>query len=247
MVYTAPNGGAYRLYDRLLGEYNVLIAGTIGSGKSVTECGIIYNLVNKFTPHDGDLYLIDPKLVELEEWRSLPHVRGYADNLEDALTLLDEVQARMMKRYKVMKDRGEKVFSGSDVYVLIDEMADLMIADKKGFSTRLQRILQLGRAAKIHLICCTQSASRVTIPAAVGIGFTCCVGLHAATAIESRQIIGKAGCEALPLYGKAIIKWQNGEYETVDVPMYTPAHHSAMRNYYREQRVTYYSNLQHSM
>ena len=125
-----------------------------------------------------------------------------------------------------------------------DEMADLILQDKRGFSARLQRLLQLGRAAKIHVICCTQSASRVTVPAAVAINFTCCVGLHAATAIESRQIISVAGCEKLPLYGQAIVKTQNGTFEKVAVPMYPEELLRSMRRHYTVQAIDYYRNLQ---
>lgn len=244
LTFTAPNVNAFPLYDELSEAYNVLIAGTVGSGKSVTENGIIYNIVNKSTPKDVELYLIDPKMVELEEWRVLPHVRGYADDIDGAFRILDKVKDKMMRRYEDMKEMREKVYSGSEIYVLIDEMADLMLQDKRGFSARLQRLLQLGRAAKIHVICCTQSASRVTVPAAVAINFTCCVGLHAATAIESRQIISVAGCEKLPLYGQAIVKTQNGTFEKVAVPMYPEELLRSMRRHYTVQAIDYYRNLQ---
>lgn len=236
MNYKAPHGGTYPIYDSFLDAYNVLIAGTIGSGKSVFENGIMYSILNTNTPEEAHVYLIDPKKVELDGWRILPHVRDYADDADGAAAILDRIIDLMMERYKEMKAAGEKKYHGADIYVLVDEMADLMLADKKGFTARFQRIMQLGRAARIHLICCTQSASRVTIPAGVAIGFTCCVGLHAATRIESRQVIGMDGCEKLPLYGQAIIKWQNGTFEKVAVPMYSEAHYDGMKRYYMVQR-----------
>ena len=230
----APNAGEYELFSALLDQYNVLIAGCVGSGKSVVEEGMIYNVANHFTPDEAELYLIDPKMVELDPWRTLPHCSGYADTVEDALVLLEEVRVRMMKRYEAMKAQGMKKWLGSHLYVFIDEMADLIVNGGKEVLFALQKIIQLGRAARVHLICCTQTASRHTIPGFIQTNITCAVGLHCKSAVDSRMIIGDAGCEKLPLYGKAILA--TGSIKTVEVPMYTAKHTEAMRRYWRTQR-----------
>lgn len=230
----APHAGEYELFTEILEQYNTLIAGCVGSGKSVFEEGMIYNLVNHYTPGEAELYLIDPKMVELDPWRTLPHCSGYADTAEDAMRILREVHARMMNRYKAMKEAGEKKFSGGHLYVFVDEMSDLIMNGGKEVIEIMQKILQLGRAARVHLVCCSQTVSRYSVPSVLQVNMTCSVGLHTKAAIDSRMIIGDSGCEKLPLYGKAIVV-ANGERKTVEVPMYTAKHTEAMRKYWRNQ------------
>lgn len=230
----APKAGEYKLFTDLLNQYNVLIAGCVGSGKSVVEEGMIYNLANHYTPMEAELYLIDPKMVELDPWRILPHTVGYADSVEDSVVLLQEVHERMMKRYATMKEQGLKKWIGSHIYVFIDEMADLIVSGGKEVLLSLQKIIQLGRAARVHLVCCTQTASRKTVPGFLQANITCAVGLHCKSSVDSRMIIGENGCEKLPLYGKALIS--TGSIEKVDVPMYPERYTDAMLRYWRTQR-----------
>ena len=240
MTYTAPNGGAYPIYDKLLDQYHVLIAGQTRSGKSVTEKGLIYNLVNMYTPEEAEIYLIDPKMVDLEPWRSLPHVRDYADNPEDAVSLLEGVKDRMMERYAILKREGKDKWDGSHIYIFIDEMADILDDGGKEFMDILKKLLRLGAAARIHIIGLSQFAKKAAIPAMVIDNFTCNVGLKMRDAVASRQIIHRRGCEELKLGGHAIIAWESGEYEEVHFPMYTDTHYIAMRRYYSAQRFEIY-------
>lgn len=236
-TYTAPNCTEYELFTAVLEQYNTLIAGCVGSGKSVFEEGMIYNILNHYTPDEAELYLIDPKMVELDPWRAMPHCSGYADDVEGATYLLDEIYERMMRRYSAMKEAGEKKFTGSHIYCFIDEMSDLIMNGGKPVIAKIQKILQLGRAARIHLVCCSQTVSRYSVPSVLQVNLTCSVGLHCKAAIDSRMIIGQAGCEALPLYGKAIVS-ANGKLETVTVPMYTSKHIDGMRHYWMAQVVS---------
>lgn len=229
----APYKGCYPLFEGITSEYNILIAGSVGSGKSVFEEGLIYSIVNTMTPDEAELYLIDPKMVELDSWRTLPHCMGYADEIDHALDLLEEVTQRMTVRYKSMKARGLKTYPGSHIYVLIDELADLVLTDKKRTVTALQKILQLGRAAKIHLVCLSQTVSRYSIPSVLQVNFTCSVGLHCKGAIDSRMIIGENGCEKLPQYGQALVS-RSGHIEKVDVPMIPADQIKTVKTYWRD-------------
>ena len=208
----------YELFSMINDETNILIGGSTGSGKSVFEDGMIYALATEYDPEDCEIYLIDPKMVELRKWCCLPHVRHYADNTEDALLLLELVRREMMQRYQRMQMAGVNRYHGSAIYVFIDELADLMVEDAKQITAKLQKLLQLCRAANIHIVCCSQSVSRITVPAALQVNFTCRVGLRTVSAIDSRQIIRVAGCEDLPRYGKCIVNNADG-IEQYDVPM----------------------------
>ena len=230
----APHAGEYELFTEILEQYNTLIAGCVGSGKSVFEEGMIYNLVNRYTPGEAELYLIDPKMVELDPWRTLPHCSGYADTVEDAVRILREVKDRMDRRYEYLKQNHMKKWTGSRIYVFIDEMADLILTGGKEIIDIMTVILLKGRAAAIRFVCCSQSVSRKTIPSVLQCCMTCTVGLHCRAALESRMIIKVSGCENLPLYGKAMID-KNGTLNTVEVPMYSAKHTEAMRRYWRNQ------------
>lgn len=233
--YTAPKPIVYSLFSELNEETNILIGGSTGSGKSVLEDGMIYNLAAEFTPQDVEIYLIDPKMVQLRKWAVLPHVKGYASTTTDAGVMLDEIKEKMMRRYMEMTRDGLEQYTGKAIYVFIDELADLIIEDAQ-IVRKLQKILQLCRAANIHIVCCSQSVSRMTVPAALQINFTARVGLRTVSAIDSRQIIKTSGCENLPRHGECILNTAEGLSKR-KVPMYSAEHIRAMREYWMRQRV----------
>lgn len=237
MTYTTPNIDTPAFYTDLLDEYNTLIAGSIGSGKSTVEEGMIYSLACNFTPDDAELYLIDPKMVQLDPWRVLPHVSGYADDIDGANDILIEVRDRMNSRYENMKNRHIREFDGSHIYVLIDELADLLMEDKRGFPTTLRKILQLGRAARIHIIAATQSVRREIVNGMLQVNFTCRVGLHCSSVIESRIAIEQPGCETLPPFGKAIIKHKGIVEDAAEVPYVTEAQCNIVRHWWLAQEI----------
>ena len=85
--YITPGGKVYTLFDDMAKQPHLLIAGATGSGKSVVVNGIIYNLLHD-GPSKASLILIDPKRVELAQYKSCPHVLRYAsepDTMPDAL------------------------------------------------------------------------------------------------------------------------------------------------------------------
>lgn len=208
----------YELFSMINDETNILIGGSTGSGKSVFEDGMIYALATEYDPEDCEIYLIDPKMVELRKWCCLPHVRHYADNTEDALLLLELVRREMMQRYQRMQMAGVNRYHGSAIYVFIDELGDLTLEGGKDAVKKIQKLLQLCRAANIHIVCCSQKVDRTTVPAVLQANFTCRVGLKTWFTIESRQIIGVNGCENLPPHGKCIVYNAHG-VDTYDVPM----------------------------
>lgn len=241
MKYYAPKCGTYALYDELMLEDTIMIGGLRGSGKSVFENGLIYSIANAYTPDEAELYLIDPKRVDLADWRVLPHVKRYTGDVEEAFDIIDELIEIMDHRYKIMSGSypTKKVWEGSDIYLIIDEITDLVTLTKKAFVAKMMPLILKSRAAKMHIICCSQSLARATMPALMVSNMTVKVGLHVDMDIESRQIIGTKGCESLPKYGKAIIRRPGNGLETVDVPMYSDEHYSAMQSYYMSQRLAF--------
>ena len=194
--------------DELLGKPHILIAGSTGSGKSVLINSILYTLLT-YKPMEKQLILIDPKRVELYAYKKVPHCIGYASETPDIIALLRRACDGMDKRYAEMQKEGKKMYEGADIYVVIDEFADLMITTKDA-EPLIQRLAQLGRAARYHLIIATQAPNRAVLKANLVLNLTDRIALHCNDPIESKQIIGQKGAEILPRYGKGIYKSPEG-------------------------------------
>ena len=216
--YSKPDGTYQMLYEAMRTEAHTLIAGSTGCGKSVLLNNFIDRLL-LFSPNSIGLMLIDPKRIELVEYANLPHTLGYAQDEDEAIDLLKNAINIMEDRYCTMQTKRIKKWDASHVYIIIDELADLMVSTRaKETKLAIQKIAQLGRAAGIHLVACTQSPSRLTIPAAMTLNFTCRIGMKCESRIESNQIIKMNGCEELPRHGKVIVLTADG-YQTASVSM----------------------------
>lgn len=205
-TWYTPGGDVQRLSEMVFDAEHTLIAGTTGCGKSTLLHGIIGDLLRLYAPCEVKLALIDLKLVELSRYSGLPHTMAYADTDERAVAVLRQVEVEMMRRYQVMRSNDLDKWNGTKIFVVIDELAPLMIkASRKDALPVLQNILQLGRAAGIRVIACTQAPNRKVIPAELVLNFSMRIGMRCLSPIESRQIVGQSGCEALPLHGKALV------------------------------------------
>ena len=200
-----PAGTTYNFHMDLLQQKHLMIAGATGSGKSVVVNGIMYNALYS-APVDAangkQFILIDPKRVELCIYKRLPHTLRYASEPEEIISALQYAMALTETRYKAMQKKGLRLYDGSDVYVIIDEFADLITTQPKRVKPLIQRLAQIGRAAKIHIILCTQSPIAKVIPTEIKVNFDSVLALHTATAQHSRNIIGVRGCEELPPFGE---------------------------------------------
>ena len=207
----------FNLYADLLKQNHVLIAGATGSGKSVVINGMIATALEK-EPHEVQFIFIDPKRVELVEYRNLPHTIKYASEPNDMVAALELAMSYIDSRYDLMQSIGLKKFNGSHIYVVIDELADLMTTDKKRVMPLIQRIGQIGRASKVSLVAATQCPLATVIPTAIKVNMDAIVALRTASAQHSRNIMECTGCEKLPRYGKAYYITPEGR-NLVNVPM----------------------------
>lgn len=193
------------LYKDIINAPHTLIAGTTGSGKSNVMNGIIRQIMADYTPQTAEMVMIDPKVVELIDYRNTAFCTAFESEAENVPALLDEVIATMETRYRLMGEEHIKQFFGKKIFVIVDELADLMISPQsKSIKLKLQKILQKGRAADIHIIAATQAPNRQIIPANLILNFTNRLALRCVSSIESRQIINQAGAELLPQYGKGL-------------------------------------------
>ena len=196
--YITPAGQIFRLYSELADRPHLLIAGATGSGKSVTVNGIIQTVLTLRSPYDAQFVLIDPKKVELIDYAVLPHTARYASEPDEIIDALQWALDETTRRYSVMQRLHVKEFSGPVLYVIIDELADLMLSMKTATLPLLQRIAQIGRAAQVRIIACSQNIMAQTIPTVLKCNFNTILGLRTATKTQSRYLISAPGCETLP-------------------------------------------------
>lgn len=232
--YRTPAGEMSQLYSDMAKQPHLLIAGATGSGKSVVVNGIIYNLLFK-APNAAQLILIDPKRVELVQWRKMPHTIAYASEPADMLSALYKALEVTENRFADMQRRGLRAYDGGHVYVIIDELADLMTTQKKAVLPVLQRLCQIGRAARVHVIACTQCPLREIIPTAVKVNFDSRVALRTRSAQDSRNILGMTGCETLPRYGAGYYMTPEG-VDCWNIPMIDSARLEDMANYWTDKK-----------
>jgi len=224
-TFVTPGGKTWDLFTDMLEQPHLLIAGATGSGKSVIINGLIDTIMHRLPfdqertdGHDGaQLILIDPKRVELISYKSLPHTILYASEPKDMLSALQYALDITEKRYTQMQQRRQKKYSGGDVYVVIDEWADLMTTQGKLVVPVVQRLAQIGRAARVHIIMATQTPISEVLPTKIKCNFDARVGLRARSAQDSRNIIGKPGLENLPRYGEGYYM-KPGDESFWDIP-----------------------------
>lgn len=212
MTYEVPT-----LYADILRQSHTLIAGQTGSGKSVMLNGIITTANIK---GGNSLILIDPKRVELRDYRHQANILAYANTSAETVRALDKAIAIMEQRYKEAERNGQKMYEGDPIYIIIDELLNLLIStDGKRIEKQIQTITALARASRICLIACTQAPNRAILKATTVLNFTGRVALHCQTAIESRQIINVKGAEDLPMYGECLYLRPGHNLEHWEVPM----------------------------
>lgn len=138
-TWETPQGSYYNLFSDMLKPPHLLVAGATGSGKSVVINGIITTAL-KDSPAAVQFIFIDPKRVELVEYKPLPHTLKYASEPGDMVQALQYAMDTTESRYKAMQSRHEKNYSGGAVYVVIDELADLMTTNRKQVQPLIQRL-----------------------------------------------------------------------------------------------------------
>ena len=195
MIYTTPGGSYSRLYADMATQTHLLIAGATGSGKSTVLNGILHAILHD-APTADRLILIDLKKVELIDYRDLPHTIMYADDDQEAIQALQTALHYTDTRYADMQARRIKEYDNSHIYVVIDELADLLTTISKQAVPLIRRLCQIGRAARVHVIGCTQHIPM--IPTSIRCNFDSRLALRTVTAQDSRNIIYRPGAEKLP-------------------------------------------------
>ena len=199
-----------------------LIAGATNSGKSVCVNTILVSLLLKNSPDDLRLILIDPKMVELAPYNDLPHlitpVITDSKVASQALSwAVEEMERRFMifasSRARNLQSYNENIAQGivegdkmPRIVIIIDELADLIMAASKEVEDSIQRLTQKARAAGIHLIVATQRPTTDVIKGTIKSNIPVRIAFKVASFVDSTTILDGAGAEALLGRGDMLLK-----------------------------------------
>lgn len=191
---------------------HLLIAGATGSGKSVCINTLITSIIYKAKPDEVKLILVDPKVVELSVYNGIPHLmipvvtdpKKAAGALNWAVREMlarynsfAEHSVRDIKGFNAMKaEKGEDDFM-PQIVIIIDELADLMMASPKEVEDSICRLAQMARAAGIHLIIATQRPSVDVITGVIKANIPSRLAFAVSSGIDSRTILDMNGAEKL--------------------------------------------------
>jgi S-DNA-T family DNA segregation ATPase FtsK/SpoIIIE len=204
---------------------HLLIAGSTGSGKSVCINTILLSLLLTRTPDDVRLILIDPKQVELAFFADVPHLlspvvtdmkRASAvlewalDKMEERYDLLRRFEVRNIASYNELGEpailkRAKELEMDDEVVqvklpyvvIVVDELADLMLAVGKDVETAITRLAQKSRAVGIHVVLATQRPSTDVITGLIKANMPTRIAFKVASKIDSRVILDQNGAEKL--------------------------------------------------
>ncbi|MCC5909854.1 MAG: DNA translocase FtsK 4TM domain-containing protein [Clostridiaceae bacterium] len=187
---------------------HLLIAGATGSGKSVCINTLILSLLYKAPPENIRLMLIDPKMVELNQYNGIPHLLiPVVTDAKKATSALNWAVQEMTERYKLFGDNGVKDINGYNekfednkiphIVIIIDELADLMLVAANEVEDAICRLAQMARAAGMHLIIATQRPSVDVITGVIKANIPSRIAFSVAAQTDSRTILDMGGAEKL--------------------------------------------------
>ena len=201
---------------------HILIAGQTKSGKSVMINSLLTSLLYRNSPSDMKLILVDPKQVELAPYADIPHLlTPVITEPEKTISALKWAVAEMERRYRTLAENKKRNIADYNavmkeermpyIVIVIDEMADLMMAAGRDVEALIVRIAQKARAVGIHLVLATQSPRANVITGLIKANIPARIAFTVAQELESRIIMDTGGAEKLLGRGDML-------YQTTDMP-----------------------------
>ena len=184
-----------------------LIAGATGSGKSVCINSLVASLLLTKPPDQLRALMVDPKRVELTPFNGIPHlIAPVIVEVDEVNIALRALMREMMRRYQLMEETGTRNITGYNakarerlpyLLLIVDELADLMMAGGFEVEQNLVRLAQLGRATGIHLLLATQRPSVNVVTGLLKANIPARVAFAVASQVDSRVILDTIGAEKL--------------------------------------------------
>jgi S-DNA-T family DNA segregation ATPase FtsK/SpoIIIE len=194
---------------------HLLVAGSTGSGKSVSLNSMICSILFKATPVNVRFLMIDMKMLELSFYEGIPHLLlPVVTNPKNAKTSLKWLIEEMERRYSKMAELGVRSIDKYNqkmmkqelepipyIVVVIDELADLMMVSSREVEEYIARLAQMARASGIHLILATQRPSVDVLTGIIKANFPARISCQVSSKVDSRTILDANGAESLLGYG----------------------------------------------
>jgi S-DNA-T family DNA segregation ATPase FtsK/SpoIIIE len=195
---------------------HLLVAGTTGSGKSVMLNSLLTSLLLTTDPRQVKMVLVDPKRVELTHFGRIPHlIAPVVTDIKKAAHALSWAVSEMERRYEVLEKMGARSLEGYNVrseesmpyiVIVIDELADLMMAAATKVEDAVIRIAQKARAVGIHLVFATQRPSVDVITGMIKANVPSRIAFAVSSQVDSRVILDSVGAESLLGMGDMLFK-----------------------------------------
>jgi DNA segregation ATPase FtsK/SpoIIIE-like protein len=235
---------------------HLLIAGATGAGKSVCINTIIASILSQATPDDVRLLMVDPKMVELNMYNGIPHLLSpVVIEVDKVVSLLKNAINEMERRYRLFsqlgvrnldgyrKQRKQKFEEGDTslnnlpaIVIIIDELADLMMAAPEEVEGMICRLAQLARATGIHLIVATQRPSVDVITGLIKANIPTRISFMVSSAVDSRTIIDMGGAERLLGRGDMLyLPADAGRPERIQGAFLSDEEANTLADYWRQQ------------
>lgn len=198
---------------------HLLIAGSTGSGKSVCINSLIVSLLYKSTPQEVRFLMIDPKVVELGIYNGIPHlIVPVVTDPRKAAGALGWAVTEMLRRYQqfaannvrdlnsynrlaqernYIDEQGMRMEHMPQIVIIIDELADLMMAAPNEVEDSICRLAQMARAAGMHLVIATQRPSVDVITGIIKANIPSRIAFAVSSQVDSRTILDMGGAEKL--------------------------------------------------
>lgn len=215
MFAMGKNVANAKVYGDISKMIHLLVAGSSGSGKSVFLGALIVSMIYKYSPEELRLILIDPKKTEFVLYNNLPHlmINEILTDVNKAVQSLNWAIGEMNRRYSLFEkmsrsgqyvvnldqynEKLEKSERLPKIVIIIDELADLMLAAKKDIEDKIQNLTQKARAAGIHLIVATQRPSTDVITGVIKSNLSTRIAFGVASEVDSRVILDQSGAQKL--------------------------------------------------
>lgn len=225
-LYLGKDASGEPIVSDLAAMPHMLLAGTTGSGKSVSINAMIAAMLMTRTPYDVRFILIDPKMVEMAAFEKIPHLLcPIVNDMRRVEDILEWVATKMDERYEMLKEAGVRNIAGynrlgkADLYrrfaaetaeekahvithmpyyvLIIDELADLIMTASKEVEGHIIRVAQKARAVGIHMIIATQRPSVNVVTGLIKSNIPCRCSFRVASRQESRIVLDQNGAEVL--------------------------------------------------
>lgn len=225
-LFLGKDAGGAALVADLTKMPHMLIAGTTGSGKSVCLNTVIVSLLMSKRPDHVKMILIDPKMVEMTQFKGVPHLMcPLVTDVARAEKILAWAVTKMDERYELLAEAGAKNIAGYNalspnelyhrfapeteeekariatflpyIVIVIDELADLMMTAGKEVEHHLSRLAQKSRAVGIHIIVATQRPEVKVVTGLIKSNLPSRICFRVASRMDSRIVLDQNGGEVL--------------------------------------------------